>query len=65
METRATGGILGLLRDLPQVRTANNPEVLGFISNHCLFGRSIGFIDSHLLASTVLTPGTRAPVSNP
>jgi predicted nucleic acid-binding protein len=50
--------VLGLLRNLPQVRTATDPEVLILIENHRLFGRGIGFIDAHLLAATVLTPGT-------
>jgi predicted nucleic acid-binding protein len=50
--------ILGLLRNLPQVRTAMDPEVLVLIDNHRLFGRGIGFIDAHLLAATFLTPGT-------
>jgi predicted nucleic acid-binding protein len=50
--------ILGFLSNLPQVTTATDPEVLVLIENHRLFGRGIGFIDAHLLAATVLTPGT-------
>ena len=50
--------ILGLLANLPQVRTATDPEALVLIENHRLFGRGIGFIDAHLLAATFLTPGT-------
>ena len=52
--------ILGLLGNLPQVGTATDPEVLVLIENHRLFGRGIGFTDAHLLAATVLTPGTGA-----
>ena len=50
--------ILGLLRNLPQVTTATDPEVLVLIENQHLFGRGIGFIDAHLLAACLLTPGT-------
>jgi predicted nucleic acid-binding protein len=50
--------ILGLIRNLPQVGTATDPEVLILIENHRLFGLGIGFVDAHLLAATALTPRT-------
>ena len=48
-------GILSLLQELPQARVAEHDEVLRFIEAHRLAGRGLGFIDAHLLASTVLT----------
>ena len=47
--------ILGLLESLPSVKVAENDEVLQFISKHKLQGQGIGWVDSHLLASTFLT----------
>jgi predicted nucleic acid-binding protein len=47
--------ILELLGSLPSVKIAEHDEVLRFISIHKLHGRRIGWIDSHLLASTFLT----------
>lgn len=47
--------ILSLLRDLPQARLAEHDEVLQFIESRRLAGRGLGFIDAHLLASSVLS----------
>lgn len=49
--------ILELLGDLPATAVAENAEVLAFIERHALHGQGIGYIDVHLLASTVLTDG--------
>jgi predicted nucleic acid-binding protein len=46
--------VLRLLGDLPSAPTATDPEVLDFIERRALMGRGIGYIDVHLLASTVL-----------
>jgi predicted nucleic acid-binding protein len=51
--------VLGLIGELPQVHVAADSEVLHFIDEWALFGRGIGYIDAHLLASLRLTPGTR------
>lgn len=51
--------ILSLLRELPQARVAEHDEVLRFIEARRLSGRGLGFIDAHLLASSVMT---RAPL---
>jgi hypothetical protein len=51
--------ILSLLQELPQARVAEHDEVLRFIESRQLSGRGLGFIDAHLLASSVLT---RAPL---
>ncbi len=50
--------ILGLLRNLPRVKTATAGEVLTLIDSRQLFGLGIGYVDVHLLAATMLTPGT-------
>lgn len=46
--------VLKLLNDLPQAPIATQDEVLLFIERNALMGKGIGFIDAHLLASTVL-----------
>lgn len=51
--------ILGLLGNLPQAKVATDVEALSLIDSHQLFGLGIGYVDSHLLASTMLTTGTR------
>jgi predicted nucleic acid-binding protein len=56
---RQRGEVLGAMRDLPQILVASDAEVLHFIEEGALFGRGIGYIDTHLLASLRLTPGTR------
>lgn len=55
LKQRAT--VLGLLSDLPMLPVASDDEVLHFIDHTRLFGRGIGFIDAHLLASVHLSPG--------
>ena len=51
--------VLGALRDLPHALIAADTEVHIFIDRHALFGVGIGYVDAHLLAGTLLTPGTR------
>ena len=51
--------ILGLLRNLPQAKSATDVEVLTLIDNHRLFGLGIGYVDAHLLAAAMLTTGAR------
>jgi len=51
--------ILSLLQELPQVRVVEHDEVLRFIEARHLSGRGLGYIDAHLLTSSVLT---RAPL---
>ncbi len=46
--------ILALLRELPQSALAQNDEVLALIEMRRLFGKGIGWIDAHLLASARL-----------
>lgn len=51
--------ILRLLGDLPHAIRATDEEVLACIEARELMGRGIGYADAHLLASGLLTPGTR------
>lgn len=50
--------ILAALQALPQATVASDVEMLHFIDGHALFGKGIGYIDAHLLAATLLFPGT-------
>ena len=43
--------ILAALSDLPRAEPATDAEVLGFVDRQALFGRGIGYVDAHLLAS--------------
>ncbi len=47
--------VLDLLKALPQARVAEHEEVLQFLEGRQLYGRGLGWVDAHLLASTVLT----------
>jgi predicted nucleic acid-binding protein len=49
---------LELLQDLPAAVVADSGEVLGFIERHGLYGKGIGYVDVHLLASVALTDGS-------
>ena len=51
--------IFELLHDLPSAVVAEANEVLSFIEQHKLHGKGIGYVDAHLLASTVLTDGAK------
>ena len=51
--------VLDAMRELPQANVAADFEVLHFIREEALFGRGIGYVDAHLLASVRLSPGTR------
>ncbi|HSV00526.1 MAG TPA: type II toxin-antitoxin system VapC family toxin [Roseiarcus sp.] len=49
--------ILDALSNLPRAELATDAEVLRFINGQALFGRGIGYVDVHLLASVRLTVG--------
>lgn len=53
------GLVLQLLADLPQANVASHAEVLDLVEREALFGRGIGYVDVHLLASARLTPDAR------
>jgi len=46
--------ILGLVQSLQRLPTAAREETLFLIENRSLMGRGIGYIDVHLLASTII-----------
>ena len=47
--------ILALLNALPGVRVAEHREVLHLLEAERLYGRGIGWVDAHLLASALLS----------
>ncbi len=47
--------ILALLKSLPPASRANDDEVLKFIEDRKLMGKGLGYIDIHLLMSSLLT----------
>jgi len=47
--------ILRYLAALPQARLADHREVLRLIEDRKLYGRGIGWVDAHLLASALLS----------
>lgn len=47
--------ILADLNTLPTVTSARHEEVLQLVSARALYGRGIGWIDSHLVASAILS----------
>jgi predicted nucleic acid-binding protein len=51
--------ILAALYDLPRAELATDVEVLGFVDREALFGRGIGYVDVHLLASARLSAGAQ------
>lgn len=50
---------LELLDALPKAPMATNDEAMAMISKHTLYGRGIGWVDAHLLASTLIAAGCR------
>jgi len=51
--------VLGLMTSLPAVTIARHDEVLSFVDKRGLHGRGLGWVDVHLLSSTLLTPEAR------
>ena len=47
--------ILSLLAALPPAKVAADEEVLRFVSQRKLYGSGLGWVDVHLLASSLLT----------
>lgn len=50
--------ILDALKGLPQTCVATDDEVHHFIERNALFDIGIGYIDVHLLAAVLLSPGS-------
>ena len=51
---RRRAEVLELFGKMPRAPVASDAEVLTFIERRDLFGRGIGLVDAHLLASAVL-----------
>lgn len=51
--------LLQLLEALPGTLVAFDAEVMHMVDERALFGRGLGWVDVHLLAATLLTPGLR------
>ena len=51
---RRRGEVLSLLGSLPRVLEAEHDEVLSLVDSRKLYGRGLGWVDVHLLASTML-----------
>lgn len=49
------GEILALLQNLPMASSAEDDEVIQFINDHQLMGKGLGYIDIHLLMSSLLS----------
>jgi hypothetical protein len=49
------GEILRMLKALPEAHFSEQQEVMSFIETQRLYGCGIGWVDAHLLASTLLT----------
>jgi predicted nucleic acid-binding protein len=47
--------IISLLEALPMALLVEHEEVLAFIEAHSVMGKGLGYVDVHLLASTLLT----------
>jgi predicted nucleic acid-binding protein len=52
---RKRSEILSMLNALPKAESVEHEEVFGFVEARRLYGRGIGWVDAHLLASTLLT----------
>ncbi len=52
-------GVLELLGRLPQASGADDHEVLAMLERYSLAGTGIGWVDAHLLAAVMLTPGAQ------
>jgi hypothetical protein len=47
--------ILTMLRALPEAHLLEHEEVMSFLDGRRVYGRGIGWVDAHLLGSTLLT----------
>lgn len=57
--------ILSLLSALPEARVAEHEEVLHLVEGRHLYGRGLGWVDAHLLASALLTKCTLWTLDKP
>src|SRR4051794_5860253 len=52
--------VLALFEQLPAATVLSHQEMLHFVERHQLMGRGLGWIDLHLLASTLVSRATLA-----
>lgn len=57
--------ILSTLRALPEAPFLEHEEVLSFLEDRRLYGRGLGWVDAHLLASTLVTGCTLWTLDKP
>jgi predicted nucleic acid-binding protein len=57
--------ILGLLSALPEARSADHDEVLHLLESAHLYGRGLGWVDLHLLASALISDCTLWTLDRP
>lgn len=57
--------ILSMLKALPEAQFLEHEEVMSFLETRRLYGRGIGWVDAHLLASTLLTGCTLWTLDKP
>jgi predicted nucleic acid-binding protein len=50
--------IFRLLSNLPTIETISSEEYFVFLEAHKLYGKGLGFVDIHLLASSLVAPCT-------
>ena len=50
--------VIEMLERMPSVTVATHAEVMTFVERRKLNGRGVGYVDAHLLASTVLVGAT-------
>jgi predicted nucleic acid-binding protein len=57
--------VLSLLRALPQAHVLEHEEALHFLERRHLYGRGLGWVDAHLLASALFTGCTLWTLDKP
>ncbi|MGZ8374843.1 MAG: type II toxin-antitoxin system VapC family toxin [Nitrospira sp.] len=62
---RHRAAVLESLAVVPTALTIDHPELLTFLDTHKLFGQRLGWIDVHLLASTMLQQVTLWTLDQP
>ncbi|KGJ08952.1 type II toxin-antitoxin system VapC family toxin [Paracoccus versutus] len=50
--------VIAAMQGLPQAPVASHAEVMALIDARRLFSLGIGYVDAHLIAATLLAPGT-------
>ena len=56
---RDRSGVLRELGRLPRAAQASHDEAMHAVEAHGLYGTGLGYVDAHLIASALLTPGAR------